>query len=68
MQIMQQLICTLGPLLGIGRLEAQLTLDKKLSIIKRRPSFACNLWAWCKMHLVPSPLSFVDFVECLSSG
>ena len=38
MQIMQQLICTLGPLLGIGRLEAQLTLDKKLSIIKRKPS------------------------------
>ena len=38
------------------------------SIQGLKSSFACNLWAWCKLHLVPSPLSFVDFVECLGSG
>ena len=31
-------------------------------------SFICNLWAWCKLYIVPSPPSFVDFVEWLGLG
>ena len=38
------------------------------SIQGLKSSFACNLWAWYKLHVIPSPLSFVDFVECLGLG
>ena len=31
-------------------------------------SFICNLWAWCKLYIVPSPLSTVDFVDWLGLG
>ena len=27
-----------------------------------KSSFACNLWAWCKLHIVPSTLSFEVFL------
>ena len=38
------------------------------SIQGLKSSFACNLWAWCKMHIVLRSHSFVDFVECMGSG
>lgn len=42
--------------------------NKEQSVQAFKFSFICNVWMWCKLYIVPSPLSSVDLVDWLGSG